>query len=195
MRDRAGNSVLAEIERGWVADPVLSHEVAVRFGVGELVTVGRAPTEESAFQLRLRLQGRPDADLDAASFAFAHAAVESHHEVVRIEARIDEPTDFVPLVADSVLWDFLHRASIAVAASTKGMAAIGWAAVTVEPKDLMVDLSKLLPIDSNNLRIEEILGPVRLRGDCRNGLNLTVKRQARIRKCNRTQIGGLIGTH
>ena len=38
---------------------------------------------------QLRGHGRADAGLDAVAFALAHAAVEAHHEVVRVRSRIN----------------------------------------------------------------------------------------------------------
>jgi hypothetical protein len=67
--------------------------VGVRAGVGEAVAVGRAAAEEASFELGLCLHRRSDADLDPVPLALAHSAVQRHHEVVGVAARVDRAAD------------------------------------------------------------------------------------------------------
>nr|WP_041832155.1 hypothetical protein [Actinoplanes sp. N902-109] len=72
-------------------------------GIGELVAVGRPSTQVPAFQLGLRLHGRPDANLDAVSLAFTHAAVERHDQIMRVGAGVDSAADLGHPQTDAVV--------------------------------------------------------------------------------------------
>jgi hypothetical protein len=63
--------------------------VRVRPGVHDEVPVGRAPTQEPAFDLRLGRHRGADADLHPVALAFAHPAEHAHHQVVSLVGGID----------------------------------------------------------------------------------------------------------
>ena len=58
--------------------------IGVRAGVRQHISIGWPPAEESAFDGCLGGHRRADPGFDAVAFAFAHPAVEAHHQVVSI---------------------------------------------------------------------------------------------------------------
>jgi len=63
--------------------------IRVLTSIAEAVAVRRSTTEETSFDGCLRGHRCSDPGLDAVPFAFAHASVERHDEIVCIAARID----------------------------------------------------------------------------------------------------------
>src|SRR5712692_3136044 len=63
--------------------------VGVRAGVNEKVAVRWPPAEESPLRLGLGGHGRANPDLYAIALALGHSAIEAHHQVVGVRARID----------------------------------------------------------------------------------------------------------
>jgi hypothetical protein len=83
---RVGLEVVQSLTVGGLA------RVGVRAAVGEPVTVGRAAAEEPTLG-GLAGHRRAHADLDAVPLALGHAAVERHHQIVRVGAGIDGAAD------------------------------------------------------------------------------------------------------
>ena len=102
-RDRVGlESMQALTDRGlrWVR---------MRTGVGEHVAVRRSSAEEAALDRGLCGHRGADAGLDPVAFALAHAAVEAHHEVVRVRAGIDRAADLGHPQLDAVVDEHRER--------------------------------------------------------------------------------------
>ncbi len=89
-------------------------------GVGEAVAVGRTAAEEPPLVLSLGGHGRADPDLDPVPLTLRHAAVERHHEIVGIRARIDFAADLGDPQLDPVVNEHREGQAELVAAERAG---------------------------------------------------------------------------
>jgi hypothetical protein len=94
--------------------------VGMRTEIDEAVAVRRAASEEAALSRCLGCHGRPHADLYAIALPFRHAAVERHHQIVRIAAGIDSPADLGHPQADAVVHEHRERQAELVAVERPG---------------------------------------------------------------------------
>ena len=89
--------------------------VRMRTGVGEHVAVRWSSAEEAALDRGLGGHRRADAGLDPVAFALAHAAVEAHHEIVRVGTGIDGAADLRHPQLDVVVHEHGERETELVA--------------------------------------------------------------------------------
>jgi hypothetical protein len=92
----------------WVTNRCLAG-IRVRTNIDERVAVRWPAAEEASLDRGLRGHRGADTCPDASAFAFAHAAVQAHHEVVRFGPGIDGATDFGHPELDAVVRE--HRKS------------------------------------------------------------------------------------
>jgi len=99
--DRCGHRVGFEMMQA--PSVVRFARVGVRAGIGEPVSEGRPAALEASFDRDLCFHRSPDACLHAVAFAFAHAAVERHDDLVGVAAGVNWSTDLEHPELDAVV--------------------------------------------------------------------------------------------
>ncbi len=84
-------------------------QIWVRAGIGEAVAERWSAALEASFDRHLSFHRGSDAGLDAVPFAFAHAAVERHDDLVGVATGIDRSTDLGHPQLDAVVHEDRER--------------------------------------------------------------------------------------